>query len=447
MARQFVFGKGWVDNSVDYSQDDLDNLLAGKEYTSNNNVPSLDSLLSNIPKSQPISMEDSVETDIPTQSVDRQPASVSPSPIAQKPLAPPVSKPIDTQVKQPSVLDDLYGKGLGDADLAQAREKRDVNLFLNSLIKGGTQMASRGNIDTSGIDQNAKLASLPVDDILSGRKLKAEEIDLQQKMFKNVNAKDLYDPNSQISKLANEMAKKLGYKFSDGLSAGQLKDAGIDFDKMIMMREARDARAKEKESKLNLSPAQKSADMAFGKDFNTFIQGGEAKARSGIQALKEIRDRLGKENLTGAIQGSLPDWLRSIITPGSKSAQDVVDKTTVESLRQILGAQFTEQEGERIKKLSYDPKLPEKENIKKLDTTIKLLEKQLQDKVNAINHYSEYGTISNYKPVIKQEAAQELTTNNVSKYTPGTVITLKGEKHKGKKYKVDADGDTLIPLE
>lgn len=442
MARQFVFGKGWVDNSVDYSQDDLDNLLAGKEYTSNDNVSSLDSLLSNIPKSQPISMEDSVETDIPTQPVDRQPASVSPSPIAQKSLAPQVSKPIDTQVKQPSVLDDLYGKGLGDADLAQAREKRDMSLLLNSIIKGGTQIASKGNIDTSSIDQNAKLASLPVDDILSGRKLKTEETDYKQKLLKNASAQDLYDPNSAVSKFTNEMALKLGYKIPQGLSAGQLKDAGIDIDKMMMYKEARDLKAKEKEEKLNLSPAQKSADMAFGKEFNTFIQGGEAKARSGIQALKEIRDRLGKENLTGAVQGSLPDWLRSVITPGSKSAQDVVDKTTVESLRQILGAQFTEQEGERIKKLSYDPKLPEKENIKKLDTTIKLLEKQLQDKVNAINHYSEYGTISNYKPAIKQEAAQELTTNNVSKYTPGTVL-----KVKGKKYKVDADGDTLIPLE
>lgn len=148
-----------------------------------------------------------------------------------------------------------------------------------------------------------------------------------------------------------------------------------------------------------ITPGQRALDTAFAKDYAELVAaGGFADIQKNISQLQAVRDQLKTgTNLTGAIQGRLPDWLRSVVAAPGLAAQQTVEEVVQRNLRAILGAQFTQVEGERLIARAYNPALDEKENIIRLDRLLRAMEDAAKAKEGAINYFEEHGTLRGFK--------------------------------------------------
>lgn len=150
------------------------------------------------------------------------------------------------------------------------------------------------------------------------------------------------------------------------------------------------------------TPGQKALDVKFGKDYADFIsQGGAADVRKNLSQLRGAADALesGKENLTGPALGRLSVENRTLLPGGARSSevQQDVEDVVQRNLRLVLGAQFTEKEGDRLIARAYDPRLPEKTNARRLRRLILQIEDAAEAKEAAIEYFEENGTLDGFK--------------------------------------------------
>ncbi len=165
-----------------------------------------------------------------------------------------------------------------------------------------------------------------------------------------------------------------------------------------------------------LSKGEEAVDRAYAKDFVEFIQTGAAESSKALEELGEARDRLRgyrvkdgkvmpieKENLTGPVLGTVASTpfigkgIQDIAFPASSDVREMVEYTVQQSLRPILGAQFTEKEGERLISRVYNPRLDEKINAKRLDRLISMLQRARAEKVKAAEYFRENGTLVGFE--------------------------------------------------
>lgn len=146
---------------------------------------------------------------------------------------------------------------------------------------------------------------------------------------------------------------------------------------------------------------REAVDRAYAKDYVDFIQGGAASTAKGLADLREVMDALGTggDLLTGRVVGLIPKMARDVI-PGleqSGNIQDLVEYTVQQSLRPILGAQFTEKEGERMIARVYNPRQSEEVNLARLRRLVEMTERAYQQKIGAAKYFEEHGTLSGFQ--------------------------------------------------
>lgn len=146
-----------------------------------------------------------------------------------------------------------------------------------------------------------------------------------------------------------------------------------------------------------LTPAQKAVDQAFGKDYAASVAGGGyADSQKNLAQLQSVADDLEKKQLTGPFIGSTPDFITKFTHPEAIDVRERVEEVVQRNLREILGAQFTETEGERLISRAYNPRLPEHVNAKRVKRLLGAMKQAYQAKQDAARHYEQYGTLSNY---------------------------------------------------
>jgi hypothetical protein len=148
-----------------------------------------------------------------------------------------------------------------------------------------------------------------------------------------------------------------------------------------------------------LTPGQKSADVAFGKEYSDYVAGGGSEtANKNLSLLENVEKNLtarGNEapNLLERGVQYGPDWLRTALTPKIKAEEDAVRTAVQSSLRQTLGPQFTAKEGEELMKRSYDPRLSAAQNLEKLRPEIAAIKAQIQRKMQSAQQFERTGSI------------------------------------------------------
>jgi hypothetical protein len=162
-------------------------------------------------------------------------------------------------------------------------------------------------------------------------------------------------------------------------------------------------RSKVKEGKakdLELSEGQKAADKEFAKEYVDFrAKGGYADVKKQMLQLRAVSDDLlnSKKNLTGPGFGFVPDTILAFTNPDALSTKQRVEEVVQRNLRLILGAQFTQKEGERLITRAYDERLPEKENAKRVNSLIEQMDKAARSKESASRYFEEKGTLKGWK--------------------------------------------------
>jgi hypothetical protein len=147
---------------------------------------------------------------------------------------------------------------------------------------------------------------------------------------------------------------------------------------------------------------EQSVDRNFSKTYDEFIVGGGyTKVDKGLKTLQQVAQQLGDDSsLTGAAGGRLPDLVRSFTNPEAIIARDKVGTIIQDNLKQILGSSYTEAEGERVIKRSYDPTLPASANKEKLEGSIKQMAAAAKAKLEAAKYFEQNGTLKGYKGTV-----------------------------------------------
>ena len=159
------------------------------------------------------------------------------------------------------------------------------------------------------------------------------------------------------------------------------------------------------------SPAQKSIDREFGKQYAKFIAGGGIRdAQKNIQTLRAVVSRLdaissldekgnprSDENLTGGYVGAIPGFALPYVNQEAANVRDQIEEVVQRNLRLILGAQFTEAEGRRLIERAYNPRLDEKQNADRLRRLVDAMAAAVKDKLDAATYFEQHGTLGGYK--------------------------------------------------
>lgn len=192
-------------------------------------------------------------------------------------------------------------------------------------------------------------------------------------------------------------------------------------DREFSLKE-RELALKNREEKAKLakgsSEGQKALDKDFAKDYNDWTSGGAKSARSEINKLTSVvKDLKDKKVTTGGLTGLFPDQMTS---DKVLSARADVQSTVMNSLRAILGAQFTEKEGERIIKNTWNEADSTENNVARLERLVSDLTNQATDKDTKARYYEQYGTLSGYKGMGPQGQGNG---QNLAQHKPQTFKT------------------------
>lgn len=218
------------------------------------------------------------------------------------------------------------------------------------------------------------------------------------------------------------------------------------------------------------TPGEKALDQAFAKDYAEYIKsGGAAKVEKSLKNLSVAENlfKQGKGASTGLISKTFaafaPDAAQNILTPDVAKARDNIKDTVNQSLRAILGAQFTEKEGERLMQNTFNPSLGPKENLRRLDVLKQSILETARAQQGAIEHFKKNRTLRGYEgPMPGATTAAELTdsllnkiesssqpsepvksmkTVDINKFPAGSIIQNK----QGQQFTVNPDG-SLSPM-
>lgn len=215
--------------------------------------------------------------------------------------------------------------------------------------------------------------------------------------FKDKSAKDIADMDTLDS------LKEL--KSFDTIRRKEIADAekraldtrrvGVDEGKLQLERDKFEAeQAKPEEEKPTKGEEQR--DKEFAKEFVAFKdKGGEAEAQRDIATLSDALKQIREGGVSGAVEGRLP--FQSITNPKGVRVQEAIAQVVQKTLRQTLGGQFSEKEGENLIKRAFNPKLDEAENAKRVQRLLNVTQQMLEAKQAAADHFAEKGTLRGFK--------------------------------------------------
>lgn len=159
-----------------------------------------------------------------------------------------------------------------------------------------------------------------------------------------------------------------------------------------------------------LSPGQKKLDEAYAVDHADFVLSGSyADATRNLNQIDDVIRRLESgEDLTGGAMTALPDMVRERLDPIGFDTQQLVEEVVQRNLKVVLGAQFTEKEGERLISRAYNPRLEEPQNIGRLNRLAGAMREGLLARKQSADYFEKNGTMKGYK------GARRITINDLN---------------------------------
>lgn len=181
-----------------------------------------------------------------------------------------------------------------------------------------------------------------------------------------------------------------------------------------------DALQKIEENKGKLTPGQEALDKEFAKGYAEYkAQGGYADVEKSLAQLKSAQQDLqGGENLSSPRIGITPDFILAAVNPKAVDTREKIQEVAQRNLKLVLGAQFTEKEGEKLISRVYNPRLEESVNAERLDRLFKQIDLAAQVKEDASNYFEQNGTLKGWEgkiPTINDFEPTDTTKKTPSK--------------------------------
>lgn len=195
-------------------------------------------------------------------------------------------------------------------------------------------------------------------------------------------------------------AGRRDYEYFKNLTPDQQEDFLIATGRQSPELAAQFRKAKS-EGGLDLTPLQKDIDRKFATTAESWLSKDAAQVDANIMNLEDkigIIER-GEADVSGRLIGITPEFLQPFVgqTEAKAFLGDVRD-IVFQSLKEKLGAQFTEKEGDRLVAAAYDPSLPEEINAKRLRRLLAVVKTMKASKDGMIDYYNKEGTLKGYEP-------------------------------------------------
>lgn len=175
----------------------------------------------------------------------------------------------------------------------------------------------------------------------------------------------------------------------------QYRDAQLDLQKQIADRKMKELEQTRRSRGIDLTPGEKEVDKKFAKDYASWTTGGFSNVQGNLEKLDGALARINESDEVGST--ILPEMIRARTNPDSVTVEQDVGNVVFQSLKEILGGQFTEKEGQKLVQQSYDPRLSDKENAKKVKDSLTKLRNMAKAKQEAVDYYSANGTLRGFK--------------------------------------------------
>jgi hypothetical protein len=154
---------------------------------------------------------------------------------------------------------------------------------------------------------------------------------------------------------------------------------------------------------VQLTPGQEAVDKKFGEQVFEWMSGGGqdmtgqiAQLGAVAQELEDIEAGTSDKDLTGVAVALTPEFVRAFTNPDSVDAREQVEEVVQRNLRLILGAQFTEREGERLIARAYNFRLGEGRNAARVRRLLLQMSTAAQQKQAMVDYFNENGTLAGY---------------------------------------------------
>ena len=141
----------------------------------------------------------------------------------------------------------------------------------------------------------------------------------------------------------------------------------------------------------------------------------QAKALTNLGKLEKVINLLGeRKDLTGlapAIGVKLGEvfGLPGVFAPSASDTKNRIESVAQESIRQLMGAQFSEKEGENVLRRAFDVSQPEAVNMQRIRELYNNLQTVLNAKRDEAQYYEKHGTLRGYKGQSPEELEALLT--------------------------------------
>jgi hypothetical protein len=172
---------------------------------------------------------------------------------------------------------------------------------------------------------------------------------------------------------------------------------------------ARDEALAAKHASSAYTPGEQAVDTAFAKDANDWNASGGPNVMAATTQVHKALDILKNSGygaqgswanfLTGAtgLRGMLPESVQRWVNQPGIVARDAIRETVQQTAKQVLGSQYTQQEGETLMARAFDPTLDPSENVRRATILMNKLTAMAEMKQEMMNYWnSHHGSLRGY---------------------------------------------------
>ena len=144
----------------------------------------------------------------------------------------------------------------------------------------------------------------------------------------------------------------------------------------------------------------KKVDEDFAKDFAQISSSGLTSAARNAATIQTVLDKMGNTEgmqLSGPGQAALGRMGRALFNPEAENVKGLVGQVVQQSLRETLGGQFAQKEGEALIQRAYDEALPPEMNAARLRALFTQLQSIAESKQAMFDHAKKFGTLEGYE--------------------------------------------------
>lgn len=159
-----------------------------------------------------------------------------------------------------------------------------------------------------------------------------------------------------------------------------------------------------------LSPGWKKIDENFAEVYLPWMTGGSADTQAQLSNLGNAIEIMENGDAgMGSAVSALPREIQAFFNTEGVIARENVEEVVQRSLRETLGAQFTEREGERLIQRAFNPLLPKEENLRRVRLLVNKINEMAQAKDAMVEYFDKNGTLRGYQgPAPRAEALDDV---------------------------------------